>query len=53
MLTRFPEVTIPNTEVRVLSSSNAGQEYKIYVALPHDQARADKGFPAVCVLDAN
>jgi predicted alpha/beta superfamily hydrolase len=38
----FPPVTIPNTEVRSLSSAIVDQEFRIYVALPLNyQASAD------------
>ena len=50
---QFPRVTIPNTQVRTLLSSNAGQEYKISVALPHSYPDADESYPALYVLDAN
>jgi hypothetical protein len=53
MPTQFPRVTIPNTEVRTVSSSNVGQEYKIFVALPHRHTDADKSHPVLYVLDAN
>ena len=51
--TLFPRVTIPNTEVRVISSSNVGQEYEIFVAFPHDHNEADRAYPVLYVLDAN
>ena len=53
MPTPFPRVTIPNTEVRMVSSSNVGQEYEIFVALPHNHTSADKAYPDLYVLDAN
>lgn len=53
MPTQFPRVTIPNTEVRMVSSSNVGQEYKIFVALPHSHSGADIAYPVLYVLDAN
>ena len=53
MPTQFQSVTIPNTEVRTLLSSNAGQEYKIFVALPHRYADAAETYPVLYVLDAN
>ena len=53
MPTPFPRVTIPNTEVRMVSSSNVGQEYEILVALPYGHTDADRSYPVLYVLDAN
>jgi len=53
MPTRFSRVTIPNTEVRMVWSSNVGQEYKIFVALPHSYTDADKSYAVLYVLDGN
>jgi hypothetical protein len=53
MSTQYPQVTIPNTEVRGVSSSNVGQEFKIFVALPRSYADLDKTYPVLYVLDAN
>ena len=50
---QIPRVTIPNTEVRMVSSSNVGQEYKIFVALPHSHTDGDNSYPVLYVLDAN
>jgi uncharacterized protein len=46
--------TIPASEVRVLSSSVANQDYLISVALPfHYDERPDQTYPVIYVLDAN
>jgi predicted alpha/beta superfamily hydrolase len=48
----FPNVTIPNTELRTLKSSQTGRDYDIYVNLPGGYA-PDKGkkLPVVYALD--
>lgn len=48
----FPEVTIPDTEVRQLKSSATGRSYDIYIRLPDEykQDRAKK-YPVLYVLD--
>lgn len=49
-----PAATIPDTEVQILQSSFAPQEYQISVALPfHYHERAEKIYPVIYVLDAN
>jgi len=53
MRTQLSRVTIPNTEVRMVWSSNVGQEYRIFVALPHSYTDADTSYPVLYVLDAN
>ncbi len=53
MSSQYPQVTIPRTEVRMLSSSNVDQEYQIYVALPFSYADSDEIYPVLYVLDAN
>jgi predicted alpha/beta superfamily hydrolase len=48
----FPEVTLPNSEVRTITSSATGREYDIYVHLPpeyaHDQRQQ---YPVLYLLD--
>ena len=46
-------VTIPDTELRMLSSSVIDQEFSICVALPHSYTKDSKAYPVVYVLDAN
>lgn len=53
MSTQYPQVTIPNTEVRMLSSSIVSQEFKVFVALPRNYADSEKSYPVLYVLDAN
>ncbi|HEY9671231.1 MAG TPA: alpha/beta hydrolase-fold protein [Waterburya sp.] len=48
-----PQVTIPDTETHLISSSNINQDFSILVALPHTYAKFDKAYPALYVLDAN
>jgi predicted alpha/beta superfamily hydrolase len=48
----FPNVTLPDTEVRSLRSSNTGRKYDIYVRLPANYARNQKkAYPILYVLD--
>ena len=48
----FPRVTIPNTEVRTLTSSATGRGYDLYVRLPTEYAQsAEKKYPVLYVLD--
>lgn len=50
----FPLATIPGTEVRMLRSQAAGQEYLISVALPfHYAEHPEKTYPVIYVPDAN
>ena len=51
MSTTYPQVTIPNTEVRMLSSSHADQEFKIKVGLPLSYSHTDLTYPVLYVLD--
>jgi len=53
MSSQCPQVTIPHTEVRMLSSSNVDQEYQIFVALPFGYADSDEIYPVLYLLDAN
>ena len=53
MSTQRPQVTIPDTEIHSLRSSNVEQEFRIFVALGHGYANSDKAYPFLCVVDAN
>jgi predicted alpha/beta superfamily hydrolase len=53
MSSQYPQVTIPHTEVHMLSSSSVDQEYQISVALPFSYADSDERYPVLYVLDAN
>ena len=53
MPTQFPRVTIPNTEVRIVTSSYVAQEYEIFAALPYGHTDAGRSYPILYVLDAN
>lgn len=46
-------VTIPDTELRMLSSSIVGQEFSICVALPYDYSKDNKAYPVIYALDGN
>ncbi len=53
-MAQFPLATIPATEVRVLQSTIANQDYQISVALPfHYEDNSQKTYPVIYVLDAN
>jgi len=51
--TDLPEVTIPGTEIRQITSANTGRGYDLYIRLPnnYDPSRA-AGYPVVYLLDA-
>jgi predicted alpha/beta superfamily hydrolase len=50
----YPLATIPDTEVRVLHSEIADQDYLISVALPfHYAEHPDRRWPVIYVLDGN
>jgi predicted alpha/beta superfamily hydrolase len=49
--TQYPQVTIPDTEVRRLKSSVTGDEYNILVALPAGYADSGKTYPSLYGLD--
>jgi predicted alpha/beta superfamily hydrolase len=53
MSTERPQVTIPDTEIHGLRSSNVEQEFRIFVALGQAYANSDKAYPVLYVLDAN
>jgi predicted alpha/beta superfamily hydrolase len=53
MSTQRPQVTIPDTEIHSLRSSNVEQEFRIFVAHGHAYANSDKAYPVLYVLDAN
>lgn len=53
MSTQHPKVTIPDTELRQLTSSRAGYEYNIHIALPSGYTETDKTYPALYVLDSH
>ena len=53
MSTQRPQVTIPDTEIHSLRSSNVEQEFRIFVALGHGYANSDKAYPVLYLLDAN
>jgi hypothetical protein len=51
----LPPVSIPNSEVRTLSSKSVGQEYRILVSLPSypNYAESNEKYPVLYVLDPN
>ena len=54
LLTSYPPAAIPGTEVRVVHSEVAHQDYLISVALPfHYGEDPEKVWPVIFVLDAN
>lgn len=46
-------VTLPNTEIRLLSSAHVRQSYKLYISLPPDYQTQKKHYPVVYLLDAD
>ena len=53
MSTQYPQVTIPRTKVRTLSSTNVGDEFSIFLAFPSGYDDSDETYPVIYVLDAN
>jgi predicted alpha/beta superfamily hydrolase len=51
--TQYPQVTIPDTEVRTLASSYVDQEYNIFVALPPGYADSDETYPTLYTTDGD
>ncbi len=47
MSTERPQVTIPDTEIHGLRSSNVEQEFRIFVALGQAYANSDKAYPVL------
>lgn len=47
------QVTIPDTELRMLSASSIEQEFSLFVALPHTYTKDSKAYPVIYALDAN
>ncbi len=53
-MSNVPQASIPATEVRVLHSTVANQDYLISVALPfHYEEHSAKRYPVIYVLDGN
>lgn len=50
---KFPLVTLPNTEVRVLSSQSTAIAYKLYIGLPQNYHTRTQQYPVVYLLDAD
>jgi len=53
MSEQSPPVTIPDTEMRTLSSSYIDHEYNIFVALPAGYAGSEETYPALYTTDAD
>ena len=51
MSEKFPQITIPNTEMRRLASSRTSYEYNIYVALSAGYADTGITYPTLYGLD--
>jgi predicted alpha/beta superfamily hydrolase len=49
----YPQVTISQTEVRLLSSALVGQDYSLLIAKPEDYDESQNAYPVLYVLDAN
>jgi predicted alpha/beta superfamily hydrolase len=50
---RAAEVTLPNTEVRKLTSSIVSDSYQLHVSLPAGYARTSRRYPVVYLTDGN
>ena len=48
---KFPQVTLPNTEVRTIKSSATGHDYDIYIRFPEKYSQSAKKYPVLYVLD--
>lgn len=53
MSRQYPQVTLPDTEMRLLTSSYINQEYNIFVALPPGYADSGKVYPTLYTTDAD
>lgn len=53
MSTPQPQVTMPNTELWMLSSSHVSQEFSIAIGLPDTYSESDEAYPVLYVLDGN
>src|SRR4051812_23508391 len=49
--TSFPNVSLPDSQVRQLKSSATGRNYDLYVLLPTDYAQNQKKYPILYLLD--
>ncbi len=49
----FSPVTLPNTEIRLLHSNQAGVDYKLYISLPQNYRTDSLSYPVVFMLDAD
>ena len=53
-MSNLPAAQIPDTEVRILRSSQVKQDYRISIALPYEYSDfPEKNYPTVYILDAN
>jgi predicted alpha/beta superfamily hydrolase len=53
-MTDLPAAHIPDTEVRILRSSQVKQDYRISIALPYEYLDfPEKTYPTIYILDAN
>ena len=50
---QYPKVSIPGSQVRMLTSSVIEQEFSLFIALPPDYDSSEKIYPVLYVLDAN
>jgi predicted alpha/beta superfamily hydrolase len=51
---RYESLTLPNTEVRYLDSTNTHESYRIYVSIPAEYyIHPNKKYPAIFLLDAD
>lgn len=51
---RYESLTIPNTEIRYIDSTNTHESYRIYVSIPAEYyTHPHKKYPAIFLLDAD
>ncbi|NNF99436.1 MAG: alpha/beta hydrolase [Desulfobacteraceae bacterium] len=49
----YPEVTLPNTQLRHFASSIVDQEYSLFISLPLSMGTSVRKYPVLYMLDAN
>jgi len=53
MSEKYPPITLPRSEVRVLHSAHVGQDYRLLITLPEEYEESEESFPVLYVTDAN
>jgi predicted alpha/beta superfamily hydrolase len=50
---KYPQVSIPDTEVRILHSNIVNKDFEIYIKLPTSYSKSDTTYPVIYITDAN